>query len=378
MSSFNQRCYTFAGATVAAQTATGAQASGTVDFLLGDVRGSVTLTARRSDATTSSQWYSAYGNTGGSQSTMGVTTRAYIGQIRDPGHQLNYLHARYQDPATGLFLSVDPLVAKTGEPYLYASGNPTNLSDPSGLEPGCGNTTRDDYGCSTAHGLVQDVLEKKEADARTARTVVRLLDTGTAPLNSWLETCARAYQACVGGTIDPSDGMDGAHGVESSENFLLAMALLNQAVSSGAATLDATTGWLMGDDDYLFLLWATDLLGVFYVDLKSAEVPWPEVDFSWSDAFGVVSNVAGMIAVGCWFAGPAGAGCAAVASGIATVAGVAAVATGYAEGSDAANCNAGALLVGFLLPGPMEDMPGSHVLGVVNGSFDLGASVACG
>jgi RHS repeat-associated protein len=131
-SSFNQRYYTFAGATVATQTATGTQTSGTADFLLGDVRGSVTLTARRSDASTSSQWYSAYGNTRGSQSTMGVTTRAYIGQTRDPGFQLNYLHARYQDPATGLFLSVDPLVAKAGEPYLYASGNPTTLSDPSG------------------------------------------------------------------------------------------------------------------------------------------------------------------------------------------------------------------------------------------------------
>ena len=44
-----------------------------------------------------------------------------------------FLNNRYQDPTTGIFLSVDPLVAKTGEPYLYASGNPTTLSDPLGL-----------------------------------------------------------------------------------------------------------------------------------------------------------------------------------------------------------------------------------------------------
>ena len=48
---------------------------------------------------------------------------------------LNYLNNRYYDSATGVFLSVDPLVSGTGEPYLYASGNPSTLSDPSGLCP---------------------------------------------------------------------------------------------------------------------------------------------------------------------------------------------------------------------------------------------------
>lgn len=44
-----------------------------------------------------------------------------------------FLNNRYQDPTTGVFISVDPLVAKTGEPYLYGSGNPTTLSDPEAL-----------------------------------------------------------------------------------------------------------------------------------------------------------------------------------------------------------------------------------------------------
>jgi hypothetical protein len=48
---------------------------------------------------------------------------------------LTYLNNRYLDPTTGIFLSVDPLVSVTGEPYLYASGNPTTLSDPTGLMP---------------------------------------------------------------------------------------------------------------------------------------------------------------------------------------------------------------------------------------------------
>ena len=44
-----------------------------------------------------------------------------------------FLNNRYHDPTLGTFISVDPLVASTGEPYIYASGNPTTHSDPTGL-----------------------------------------------------------------------------------------------------------------------------------------------------------------------------------------------------------------------------------------------------
>jgi hypothetical protein len=44
-----------------------------------------------------------------------------------------FLNNRYYNPTVGVFLSVDPMVAKTGDPYLYAAGNPTTFSDPSGL-----------------------------------------------------------------------------------------------------------------------------------------------------------------------------------------------------------------------------------------------------
>jgi len=49
---------------------------------------------------------------------------------------LVYLNNRYHDPTLGHFISVDPLVGKTGQPYLYANGTPVTLSDPSGLDPG--------------------------------------------------------------------------------------------------------------------------------------------------------------------------------------------------------------------------------------------------
>lgn len=47
--------------------------------------------------------------------------------------RLGYLNNRYYDPTVGVFLSVDPLVSSTGDPYLYANGNPTTLRDPGGL-----------------------------------------------------------------------------------------------------------------------------------------------------------------------------------------------------------------------------------------------------
>lgn len=41
---------------------------------------------------------------------------------------------RYYDPATGQFLTVDPDVQQTQEPYVYAGDNPTDSSDPGGQD----------------------------------------------------------------------------------------------------------------------------------------------------------------------------------------------------------------------------------------------------
>lgn len=40
---------------------------------------------------------------------------------------------RYYDPTTGQFLSVDPIVDVTEQPYAYVNGDPVNGSDPLGL-----------------------------------------------------------------------------------------------------------------------------------------------------------------------------------------------------------------------------------------------------
>lgn len=46
---------------------------------------------------------------------------------------------RYYDPATGQFLTRDPLVSATGQPYAYAADDPVNNTDPAGLCNAQGN-----------------------------------------------------------------------------------------------------------------------------------------------------------------------------------------------------------------------------------------------
>ena len=64
--------------------------------------------------------------------------RAYCRPNRSPTQRPatrsgRYVDHRYYDPSTDQFISVDPLVSQTGQPFSFANDNPVNGSDPSGL-----------------------------------------------------------------------------------------------------------------------------------------------------------------------------------------------------------------------------------------------------
>ncbi|MFL6054268.1 MAG: RHS repeat-associated core domain-containing protein, partial [Actinoallomurus sp.] len=60
------------------------------------------------------------------------TPFGYAGQYTDAETGLQYLRARYYDPATAQFLTRDPLQDVSGQPYGYAAEAPLNYVDPSG------------------------------------------------------------------------------------------------------------------------------------------------------------------------------------------------------------------------------------------------------
>ena len=68
-----------------------------------------------------------------SESGSVTTPIGFAGAYTDANSGLLYLINRYYDPATGQFLTVDPGVAVTGQPYAYAGGDPVNQDDPTGL-----------------------------------------------------------------------------------------------------------------------------------------------------------------------------------------------------------------------------------------------------
>jgi len=106
--------------------------TGATDYLFADAIGSVRAVAGSSGSLLGSVGYDAWGNpdiTGGLSS---LTPIGYAGAYTDPT-RLVYLIGRYYDPATGQFLSIDPDVAVTGQPYVYVGDNPVNGVDPLGL-----------------------------------------------------------------------------------------------------------------------------------------------------------------------------------------------------------------------------------------------------
>jgi RHS repeat-associated protein len=105
--------------------------TGTVLYLHHDQQGSTRLLTGSTGKVEGKCSYSPYG-TPTCEGTS-TTPLGYDAQYTSSDAGLIYMRHRVYDPATAQFLSVDPLEAITGEPYNYASDNPVNEADPTGL-----------------------------------------------------------------------------------------------------------------------------------------------------------------------------------------------------------------------------------------------------
>jgi RHS repeat-associated protein len=106
--------------------------TGTPEYFVADAQGSTRALLGASGSVDATFSYDAYGNLT-SQTGTATTPLLYDGQYFDQTTGFYYLRARWFDPSTDQFTTVDPLVAETGQPYAYAGDDPINSSDPSGL-----------------------------------------------------------------------------------------------------------------------------------------------------------------------------------------------------------------------------------------------------
>ena len=128
--------------------------SGFVLYYHQDQLGSTRALTDRAGAVVATYTYDPYGkltaSTGSANNPFG-----YAGQYTDQESGLQYLRARYYDPGTAQFITVDPAYTLTASRYGYTNGSPLNATDPTGLYD---YTYREDIGPISQFGSATDVM----------------------------------------------------------------------------------------------------------------------------------------------------------------------------------------------------------------------------
>ncbi|WP_319345026.1 polymorphic toxin-type HINT domain-containing protein [Streptomyces sp. NY05-11A] len=113
---------------------------GTVSFTLADHHGTAQLSVNADTQALSQRRTLPFGGTRGADSSTWTGAKGFVGGTLDASTGLTHLGAREYDPATGRFLSVDPVFTATDPQqmngYSYANNNPLTYSDPAGTEIG--------------------------------------------------------------------------------------------------------------------------------------------------------------------------------------------------------------------------------------------------
>jgi RHS repeat-associated protein len=159
----------------------------------------------------------------------------FDGQYTSSDTGLIYMRARTYDPSTAQFLSVDPFVALTGEPYSYAEDDPINRYDPSGR---CG------FVCVGGIVLGGIAVATGVGEVVAGGAIVAEGALGAVSAVSGFAASGADLKECIGGSDISCVGGVGAVGA-----FGVAVGVLEGAAASGAAAVGITTGGisLLGD-----------------------------------------------------------------------------------------------------------------------------------
>jgi RHS repeat-associated protein len=135
-----------------------------------DQQGSTRLLTGTTGKTEAVFTYNPYGTLNKAEGKTEATPLLYDAQYTtnsDTGAELIYLRARTYDPNTAEFLSVDPVLETTGEPYIYTKDNPENHSDVTGecsQEPTKEEICAEIKAAILALDVQFEALQKKYAD----------------------------------------------------------------------------------------------------------------------------------------------------------------------------------------------------------------------
>jgi RHS repeat-associated protein len=210
-------------------------ATSTPTYLTYSPSNSTWLTTNEAGDETAFYGYDAFGNL-----AFGTPSSAfgYAGQYKDAASGFSNLRNRYYDSATGQFVSVDPMVNETNQPYLYAGDDPVNGADPLGLH-GCG--WFDPMGCvANAADDVGGAVENAAKVVNEALPVINTIANGIAIVASM---CAVVTSATIIGGISCGVVAAVAGGVTAATG----VALYAEGRESGVnATLDVLGGVLGG------------------------------------------------------------------------------------------------------------------------------------
>jgi RHS repeat-associated protein len=100
-------------------------------YYVHDQLGSTVALTNSSGGIAATYSYATYGQA--THTGAASTPLQYGAGYTDAETGLIYLQARYYDPSTAQFLTIDPALATTAQPYAYVGDNPLNSIDPTGL-----------------------------------------------------------------------------------------------------------------------------------------------------------------------------------------------------------------------------------------------------
>ncbi|MER5907448.1 polymorphic toxin-type HINT domain-containing protein [Streptomyces mirabilis] len=130
---FSAQRYYAAGGATAVRTESG------LNWMVDDHHGTASMTVDPATQAVTRRYTKPFGEARGATPPAWPDDKGFLGKPTDADTGLTHIGAREYDPATGRFISVDPVLAPDDHEslngYAYANNTPVTLADPTGLRP---------------------------------------------------------------------------------------------------------------------------------------------------------------------------------------------------------------------------------------------------